>query len=91
MLTVRWMRPAAKDLKRIHAHIAADSAVSANKMLQRILSQADELGRYPSIGRRGRVPGTRELIVHEHYYLVYRIESPTVKILRVKHTSQQWP
>ena len=34
---------------------------------------------------------TLELIPHEHYRLVYEIESDTAWILALVHTSRQWP
>lgn len=91
MLVVRWMRPAAIDLKRTYQRIAAGSAAGADKIVRHIVAKANELALYPGMGRVGRVPGTRELVVHKHYFLVYRIAGATVQILRVKHTAQQWP
>lgn len=67
------------------------SAVSADKLLHSILAKADELAPYLRIGRQGRVPETRELVVRPHYYLVYRNTGTTVQVLAVNHTSQQWP
>jgi plasmid stabilization system protein ParE len=49
------------------------------------------LTRFPEIGRPGRVPGTRELFAHRHYFLIYRVRGNTVQILRLLHTSRQWP
>lgn len=91
MLIVRWTRPAANDLKRINKRIAAHNAVSADKLLHSMLAKADELALYPAMGRQGRVPGTRELVVHQQYYMVYRTTGATVQILAVNHTSQKWP
>jgi plasmid stabilization system protein ParE len=39
----------------------------------------------------GRVPGTRELVVHRNYFIVYRTTDSAVEILRAKPTAQQWP
>ncbi|EEY4016472.1 type II toxin-antitoxin system RelE/ParE family toxin [Escherichia coli] len=44
-------------------------------------------------GRNGRVEGTRELVIHPHFVLVYEVDSQwgKVYILRVLHTAQKWP
>jgi plasmid stabilization system protein ParE len=47
--------------------------------------------RFPELGRLGRIPGTRELLAHRHYFLIYRIREDVVQILRLLHTSRQWP
>ncbi|HHI2105244.1 TPA: type II toxin-antitoxin system RelE/ParE family toxin [Escherichia coli] len=46
----------------------------------------------PYKGRSGRVEGTRELVVHPHFVLVYEVDSQwgKVYILRVLHTAQKW-
>jgi plasmid stabilization system protein ParE len=31
------------------------------------------------------------LLAHRHYFLIYRIHENTVQILRLLHTSRQWP
>ncbi|HAV9932718.1 type II toxin-antitoxin system RelE/ParE family toxin [Escherichia coli] len=47
----------------------------------------------PYKGRNGRVEGTRELVIHPHFVLVYEVDSQwgKVYILRVLHTVQKWP
>jgi plasmid stabilization system protein ParE len=49
------------------------------------------LTRFPEIGRSGRVPGTREFLAHRHYFLIYRVHGDQIQILRLLHTSRQWP
>ena len=46
---------------------------------------------YPMLGREGKIRGTRELILHESYYLVYEVLQETVWILALVHTARQWP
>lgn len=46
---------------------------------------------HPGLGRTGRVPGTRELVAHRNYILIYDTASDTVRILRVLHAARQWP
>ena len=52
---------------------------------------ADSLILFPEKGKPGRIPGTRELIVHKHYTLVYVVAPDTVQIVAVLHSSRQWP
>ena len=49
------------------------------------------LEEFPLLGRPGRIDGTRELVVHQHYILVYEVVDDTIIILMVLHTSRQWP
>lgn len=43
------------------------------------------------LGKAGAIPGTRELIPHESYRLVYEISGDTVWILTLVHTARRWP
>ena len=52
------------------------------------------LADHPEAGRRGRLGGTRELVIPRTAFLpIYRIdrEAQTVEILRLLHGAQQWP
>ena len=42
---------------------------------------ASRLAEHPKLGRPRRIPGTRELIAHAHYRLVYIINDHTAWIL----------
>ena len=58
----------------------------------RVLAAVDTLADQPSLGRPGRVPGTRELVVRLTRYIIpYRIRGETVEILRVFHASRRLP
>lgn len=57
----------------------------------RISATAERLRAHPALGRAGRVPGTRELLVPRRYFLLYEIEADTVRILAVLHTARRWP
>ena len=44
------------------------------------------------MGRPGRVPKTRELVVSGTPYLViYRVKNDRLEVLRVFHGARQWP
>jgi toxin ParE1/3/4 len=50
------------------------------------------LGRFPELGRQGRVDGTRELSVpRTRFIIAYRVRSGVVEIAALVHDAQQWP
>ena len=60
--------------------------------MQRIRAAVDQLADYPNMGRTGRVPLTRELIVGgTPWIIVYRVRADVVEIIRVLHGAQLWP
>lgn len=36
------------------------------------------------------IDGTREFIVHENYRIVYQVESDSITVSAITHTSRQW-
>ena len=93
MRAVIWLDEALEDLKIIGAFIRKDSTTkAAYEVLSRIKAAADSLSYYPEIGRPGRIPGTRELVVNElPYILPYQVTGKNIRILAVMHTSRKWP
>ena len=53
--------------------------------------KAGRLIDYPGLGRPGRVTGTRELVAHQNYILIYDVTGDLVRMLRVLHATEQWP
>ncbi len=72
-------------------YIAADNPRAAARMDELFSDAAARLAEYPMLGRPGKIPGTRELIPHEIYRLVYEIDGETLWILTLVHTARQWP
>jgi len=89
---LRWSNDALEDLAAIRRYIAEDHPAAAQSVGQRILSTITYLRDHPGIGRAGRVQGTRELIIPGLPYIVpYRMKENLIELLRVFHTSRQWP
>lgn len=91
MRRLEWKAQARADLIRIAEHIAQDSPESAEKLADDIEAKVQRLREHPELYRLGRKRGTRELVAHENYIVIYRVLPEAVEILRVKHAAQQWP
>ncbi len=77
---------------QIRDYIAEDSPAAAARVLRIIIQKTNRLIDHPKLGRRGRVVGTRELVITETPYIsVYRVEGEMIDILRVLHGARQWP
>ena len=91
-MRVKWLREAVLSLDQEAAYIAVDDPAAARLAVKRVLDAVAQLKEQPDLGRPGRVPGTRELVVFKTRYLVpYRVHSDMVEILRVFHTSRRVP
>jgi len=92
-MNIVWSPQAVDDLIAIRAYIAAESPAGARRVVARILHDVENLlPDNPHIGRAGRVPGTRELVVARTPYIVpYRVQHETIQILRVYHAARRWP
>jgi len=89
---VTWLNSGTRSLRTIHAHIALDNPAAARSIVQRIKASAIRLRTFPSSGRTGQVPGTMKLVITSlPHIVVYRLSNEAVEILRVFHTSQDWP
>lgn len=86
-----WKQTALDDRKHIVDYIVADNLMAGITLGDTLIEKAGQLDAFPMLGRAGRVPNTRELVVHPNYILIYRVVDDMVEILRVKHAAQQWP
>lgn len=90
-MKIRWTAQAADDLVSVHKFLAKDSSRAANKLVDTILSEIDTLERFPSLGRTGRVQGTKELVIaHIPYIVAYRWLHGHIEILGVLHGARKW-
>ena len=86
-----WRPAAIADRKSITAYITQDKPQAAIEMGDMLMDKANQLDQHPMLGRVGRVKGTRELVAHPNYILIYRLVGGVAEVLRVKHSAQQWP
>lgn len=91
MRQVLWTDLALADRERIVRYIAEDNLAAALNLLDRFDAVGDQLEQFPMSGRQGRVSGTREIVVHENYIVVYTLAMDVVHIVNVLHAAQLWP
>ncbi len=88
---LKWRSQASKDLIGIARYIAQDSPKRALSFTAEIRNRIEALAHHPTLYRTGRYPGTREMVVHPNYVVVYQIDGELIRILRVLHSAQRWP
>ena len=87
-----WTDTAITHLEAAWDYVKAASPAHAGAQLDRILDAAYNLVRFPDLGRRGRIPGTRELIIPDTpFLLAYRVRRSQIEILAVLHGARRWP
>jgi toxin ParE1/3/4 len=88
---VIWTPEAQQDRADIFDYIAADNPLAAVWMDELFGNAAARLTEHPKLGKPGKIAGTRELIPHKSYRLVYEIERKILWILTLVHTARRWP
>ena len=92
-MNILWSSEAIGDLASLRAYIMEDDPVAARGVVLHIIHNIEQLlPNHPQIGRPGRVPGTRELVIPKTPFVVpYRLQRNIIQILRVYHGARRWP
>ena len=91
-MRVDWLRAAINNLDSIAEYLARENRPAAERTVAAIRLAVEDLEQFPSLGRPGRISGTRELVVPGTPYIVpYRVRGNGVQIIRVLHASRKWP
>ncbi|HUO94333.1 MAG TPA: type II toxin-antitoxin system RelE/ParE family toxin [Rhizomicrobium sp.] len=92
-MTPVWSPEALDDLVSLRTYIEQDDPAAARRVALHVVRNVETLlSDNPKIGRPGRVPGTRELVIPRTPFVVpYRVRGGTVQILRVFHGARRWP
>lgn len=91
MMELHWTPEAIQDRETIYDYIEADNPIAALTLDELFEEKAGRLTDHPGLGRPGRVAGTRELVAHQNYILIYDVTGDLVRMLRVLHAARQWP
>jgi toxin ParE1/3/4 len=91
MLPVEWRAEASADLEDILSYIADRNESAAESLNEAIEQATSQLPQHPYLYRLGRADGTREIVVHPNYLVIYRVTSIAIEIVAVVHARQQYP
>ena len=85
-MTLRWSRRALLDVQRLASRTDAhDKRLAAPAFVEAIQEKLGRLEESPLPGRQGRLQDTRELVVHRHHFIRYRLRADQVQLLQI------WP
>ena len=92
-MTPVWSPEAIDDLATLRAYIEQDDPAAARRVALHIVESIETfLSNHPEMGRPGRVPGTRELVIPRTPFVVpYRVVRNIIQILRIFHGARRWP
>jgi toxin ParE1/3/4 len=91
-LKIKTSQRALSDLQATKNYISQDHPKAAIKVVQRVIEAIEHIATFPGIGRAGRVPRTKELVVSgTPLIIVYQVRYDTLFIVRVIHSSRKWP
>ena len=85
--SLRWSNRALGRLDEIAGYIAKDNPARAKTFVSELRDKVNIL-KLHSLGKAGRVFGTKELVLHKNYLAVYRVKDDEVQILTILHTAQ---
>lgn len=86
-----WRPEAQAALNSFISYIADRDPAAARRMLSRILESVEPLRDHPQLGRIGRAAGTREIVAHPNYLVIYRVLHDAVDVVDVVHARQEYP
>jgi toxin ParE1/3/4 len=92
-MKIVWTRRADKHLRAAYPYWAQEKSYdAADRMLERIFSAVELLGKHPDMGRTGRISGTRELVLAPTPFLIaYRSRRSKIEIVALLHAARKWP
>ncbi len=91
-MRVKWLRKAALNLEDAHDFLSKENPIAAQEFVREVYRLVGLLSTQPAMGRPGRVPESRELVMQPYPFLIpYRVNGDEIHILRVFHTRLRLP
>ena len=90
-LKIIWSVRSREQVNDLIAYIAEHDIQAALNLRNRLEAVVQPLAEHPYMFRRGRVAGTREIVAHPNYLIVYRVLADRIDITAVHHARQEYP
>lgn len=90
-MLIEWRPEARAALREILGYISKQNLVAAFDLGEEIERAISALPQHPYLYRHGKIAGTREMVVHPNYIVVYRVAASAIVVINVLHTRQQYP
>src|ERR1700733_1198208 len=90
---IEWTEQATRQLDQAHDYIAlSNSEDVAFRITTLIVTTIQQLTAFPTSGRAGRVPGTREVVISNTPFIAgYAVDHGRIVILSIYQGAQQCP
>ena len=85
---IKWTKSALATVDEIAGFIAKDNPTRDTSFVLELQAAVTKLQTHLGMGRAGRVPGTRELVLYKNYIAIYRVRGEDVEILRLHHAAR---
>ena len=89
-MLIEWVPAARVELRQIIDYLSHRNPVAALELKRSIEASVLALSRRPHLYRPGRVVGTREMVVHPNYLVVYQV-TDNIRVLAILHARQRYP
>ncbi len=91
-MQIKWLPTALENLDNAAKYFEEHNPKAAKAFVQEVYDLTHLLKQHPSMGRAGRVFGTRELILQNFPFLIpYRVKDNCIEILRIFPTKMAQP
>jgi plasmid stabilization system protein ParE len=92
-MKVYWTSTATWHLQRIHDYIAADSAIYARRMVDRITRRTKQITNFPLLGGKVTEYDADDIreVLEGPYRIIYRVLPDRAEVLAVVHGAQLLP
>ncbi len=91
-MNIKITKLAFQDLQSVKDYIGQDKPNAALAVVKRVIEAIENIATFPSMGRTGRVPNTKELVVSgTPLIIIYQIQQDVLYVVRIIHTARKWP